>query len=87
MTKTVGPITVSMKGQLGTLVYAEDDHVLRLELEYSGVPHFVLLALTNGSSFATWTSPADTAIPKEKQVEIVLAIRRWEIENKCPISL
>lgn len=87
MTKTFGNVSVSMNGQLGTLTYAEGDHVLRLELEYSGVPQFVLLALSDRSTFTAWTFPPDTAIPPDKQAEIPLAIRRWEVENKCPISL
>jgi hypothetical protein len=87
MIQSYGPVSVEMYGRAGTLTYSEGEHLLRIDLEMSGVPQFLLLALTTPDEFQTWTVPAGEPIPAPRQREIVLAIRRWEVEQRCPISL
>ena len=72
--------TMRCSGRCGVIVYHSGKREIEIEWEMSGVPeHDILLAPID---LRQWNEPKGIEIPRDKQIEILRALRSWTKAEK-----
>jgi len=78
-------IKLEGEGKSRNLIYKENDHVLIIFLDMSGIEEFDWVG--NGAEIKEWNVPSGDLINNDKREEILNRIIKWDSTNNTKIQI